>query len=131
MARSKTGYTPDTQPTNVGTSTHQVDIPVGAAKSGLIHKIYVVQTGGSASSTTVRVSLDSNANDEKLEVAEFTGLTSSDPIQHDNGGDGYTFASNDADVVTDSDNIPTHVRLYVEVAPDAGTDNDYEIRLVV
>lgn len=131
MASTTSAYTPDTQPIDVGTSTHTVKVPVRAAVKGVVRKVFVEQTGGSATDTTVRVTLDSAATDETKEIAEFAGVDTSNPVQHDNGGEGYSFPYNEASIVADTTNNIQEAELFVQVVPNTGTDNDYTIKLVL
>lgn len=82
-----------------------------------IHRVVVEQTAGSASSFTVDVSTDATFADLTQRVAQFTGNAT--VADYDNGGVGYAWEREDA-----GGNV------YVQVTPDAGSDNDYRIRLL-
>jgi hypothetical protein len=112
-----TVFTPDSQPTNVGDTTVAVDIPP-RYRSFRIDRIIVVQDNGSASSYDVTATTDSATSDRSQQIAKFTGATSSDSVDHDNGGNGYVWEDNKS-------------AIHVDIGVDGGTDNNFTVKLII
>lgn len=83
-----------------------------------LDRIKVVHKAGSLASFSVVVSTDPACADRKKQIASFSAQTPALPVDHDNGGAGYSW-----------DPIKEGATVYVKIVPDAGNDNQFDVRI--
>lgn len=110
---------PDPYPTaaSVGAATI-ITVPIPAEYRGRrIERIMIVPVAGSATSSAPVVSEDSAVSDRAKQIGDWSGCTAAAPVDDDNGGQGFGWANGE--------------NIYVKPTPDAGSDNQYKIRLLL
>lgn len=109
-------YEPSTQPTSVTPSgvTVEISVPPGFRRFRL-GRIRVIQIAGSASQFTAILGTDASFSDESQTIAKWTDV---EVVDDPNDGIGF-----DWDWELGS--------LHMNIVPDIGTDNDYEVYILV